>query len=161
MIIDQLTGGPEPLTVILDDDGAVVASGFGPSERILGMLRTGADPTPGEATGVREAWHAYLAGELAALDEVPVRQAGSPVQEQVWDELRSIPAGEPLSYGELADVIGRPRAARAVGGACGANHVAPFIPCHRVVAAGGGLGGYGYGLEVKRWLLDHEARHSC
>ena len=53
---------------------------------------------------------------------------------------------------------GRPLAARAVGSACGANHVAPFVPCHRVIAGNGSLGGYGYGLPIKRWLLDHEAR---
>ena len=92
------------------------------------------------------------------LGPVPVRQAGSPVRVEVWDALRRIPPGEPISYGEMADVIGRPRAARAVGSACGANHVAPFVPCHRVIAADGGLGGYGYGLPIKQWLLDHESR---
>ncbi len=156
MIIDILTGGPEDLVVIADDD-AVVAAGFGPVERIAAMLPAGSDPEPGELPGVREAWAEYLDGDLAALERVVVRQSGSPVRVEVWDALRRIPAGEPISYGEMADVIGRPRAARAVGSACGANHVAPFVPCHRVIAADGGLGGYGYGLPVKKWLLDHEA----
>lgn len=160
MIIDVLDGGPEPLVVVIDEgDGAVVASGFGPTERILDLARLQADPVPGEATAIRNVWAAYLSGEVAALDAVAVRQTGSPVQVSVWDALRDVPAGHPISYGEMADVIGRPRAARAVGGACGANHVAPFVPCHRVIAAGGGLGGYGYGLPVKQWLLDHEGRH--
>ncbi len=160
MIIDVLDGGPAPLVVVVDADGAVVASGFGPVERILAMARPTAEPVPGDATAVRAQWEAYLSGDLAALDAVPVRQTGSPVQMSVWEALRGVPAGHPISYGEMADVIGRPRAARAVGGACGANHVAPFIPCHRVIASAGGLGGYGYGLPVKQWLLDHEAHHS-
>ena len=61
-----------------------------------------------------------------------------------------------MSYSQLAQEIGKPKAARAVGSACGANRVAPFVPCHRVVAADGSLGGYGYGLAVKEWLLAHE-----
>lgn len=156
MIIDVLSGGPEDLVVVAEDD-AVVAAGFGPVERITAMLPAGSDPEPGELSHVRSAWADYLDGDLAALERVAVRQSGSPVRVEVWDALRRIPAGEPISYGEMADVIGRPRAARAVGSACGANHVAPFVPCHRVIAADGGLGGYGYGLSVKKWLLDHEA----
>jgi O-6-methylguanine DNA methyltransferase len=85
------------------------------------------------------------------------RAIGSPVRAEVWDALRQVPPGHPISYGEMAEVIGRPRAARAVGSACGANHVAPFVPCHRVIAADGTLGGYGYGLPIKKWLLEHEA----
>lgn len=156
MIIDVLTGGPDDLVVIADD-GVVVAAGFGPVERIVSALAPGADPDPGELPQVRAAWDDYLDGDLTALDRVPVRQSGSPVRTDVWTALRRIPPGEPISYGEMADVIGRPRAARAVGSACGANHVAPFVPCHRVIAADGGLGGYGYGLPIKKWLLDHES----
>ncbi|MFN8125890.1 MAG: methylated-DNA--[protein]-cysteine S-methyltransferase [Candidatus Nanopelagicales bacterium] len=156
MIIDVLEGGPEPLVVIADD-GAVVAAGFAPVDRIVAMLPTGSDPVPGDLPDVRQVWQDYLDGDYAALDRVVVRQSGSPVRTQVWDALREVRPGEPVSYGEMADIIGRPRAARAVGSACGANHVAPFVPCHRVIAANGGLGGYGYGLPVKRWLLDHES----
>lgn len=158
MIVDVLAGGPDDLVVVADD-GVVLAAGFGPVERIVGMLPPGADPVPGELPEVREAWQDYLDGDLAALGRVDVRQSGSPVRVEVWEALCRVPAGEPISYGEMAEVIGRPRAARAVGSACGANHVAPFVPCHRVIAADGGLGGYGYGLPVKQWLLDHEARH--
>lgn len=156
MIVDVLEGGPDQLVVVWDGS-AVVASGFGPVERIVAMLPPGSDPDPGDVGEVRESWSEYLHGDLSALDRVPVRQEGSPIRSQVWDALRRVPPGEPISYGEMADVIGRPRAARAVGSACGANHVAPFVPCHRVIAADGGLGGYGYGLPVKKWLLDHEA----
>ncbi len=161
MIFDVLEGGPEQLVVVADGDGAVTAAGFGSVERILSLAPAGQQPMPGELSGVRAEWAAYLAGDVNALDRVTVRQAGSPVRAEVWDALRRVPPGHPISYGEMAEVIGRPRAARAVGSACGANHVAPFVPCHRVIAADGTLGGYGYGLPIKKWLLEHEAHASA
>jgi AraC family transcriptional regulator, regulatory protein of adaptative response / methylated-DNA-[protein]-cysteine methyltransferase len=74
----------------------------------------------------------------------------------VWDQLRAIPKGETRSYGQLAAALGQPGASRAVGGANGANPVAVLVPCHRVVAADGGLGGYAYGTQIKRELLRRE-----
>ena len=82
---------------------------------------------------------------------------GTPFQRRVWDELRRIPFGETISYAELARRVGQPGAARAVGSANGRNPIGLIIPCHRVIAADGGLGGYGAGLDRKRWLLRHEA----
>ena len=76
----------------------------------------------------------------------------------VWAALRTIPAGETWSYGQLASAIGKPSAVRAVGLANGANPVGVIVPCHRVVGANGTLTGYAGGLERKRWLLAHEAR---
>jgi methylated-DNA-[protein]-cysteine S-methyltransferase len=78
----------------------------------------------------------------------------------VWQALRTIPAGQTLSYGALAQRIGNPAAVRAVGLANGANPVGIVVPCHRVIGANGQLTGYGGGLDRKRWLLDHEARHA-
>jgi len=78
---------------------------------------------------------------------------GSKFRLRVWAELRRIPRGETRSYGEVAEEIGKRRAARAVGGACGANPLPVLIPCHRVLAANGSLGGYLGGLEWKRRLL--------
>jgi methylated-DNA-[protein]-cysteine S-methyltransferase len=103
----------------------------------------------------------YFLGDLPSLEELPVVPAGTPFQQQVWAALRRIQPGETLSYGALADSINMPGAARAVGAACGANPIWLFIPCHRVIAADGTLGGYGGGLETKRWLLDHERRLSA
>lgn len=82
--------------------------------------------------------------------------SGTPFQQRVWESLRKIPRGETRSYGEVAQAIGHPGAARAVGTACGLNPVSLLIPCHRVVASGGGLGGYGWGPERKQALLDLE-----
>lgn len=98
----------------------------------------------------------YLAGELDAIDGVPVCTGGTPFQQQVWAALRTIPAGTTWSYGELAQRLGRPNGARAVGLANGANPVSVVVPCHRVIGAGGALTGYGGGLPRKRWLLAHE-----
>ena len=81
---------------------------------------------------------------------------GTAFQLAVWAALRAIPAGSTLSYGALAARLGRPAAVRAVGAANGANPIALFVPCHRVIAADGTLWGYGGGLERKRWLLAHE-----
>lgn len=84
---------------------------------------------------------------------VPLAPAGTPFQVSVWTALDEIPYGETITYGELAAFVGRPGAFRAVGQANGANPLPIFHPCHRVVAAGGRLGGYGGGLDVKRQLL--------
>lgn len=88
--------------------------------------------------------------------DIPLDVKGTVFQQRVWQALRAIPPGETLSYGALAARLGSPGASRAVGGANGANHVAVLIPCHRVIAADGTLGGYAYGLEIKRALLDRE-----
>jgi O-6-methylguanine DNA methyltransferase len=97
----------------------------------------------------------YFAGEPEYLDQ-PLDLQGSQFQMQVWSALRQIPAGKVATYGEIAARIGRPRGARAVGQACGRNPVVLFVPCHRVVAANGGLGGFGSGLSLKKALLEHE-----
>jgi methylated-DNA-[protein]-cysteine S-methyltransferase len=88
----------------------------------------------------------------------PIRTAGTGFEEQVWSEVQGIPFGATTTYGAIAQRLGQPGAARAVGSANGRNPIPIVIPCHRVVAAGGGLGGYGGGLELKRRLLALEAR---
>ena len=92
----------------------------------------------------------------ATTAAIPLDVKGTAFQQRVWDELRRIPAGETRSYGELAAALGNAKASRAVGGANGANNIAVLIPCHRVIAADGGLGGYAYGTEIKAELLRRE-----
>jgi AraC family transcriptional regulator of adaptative response/methylated-DNA-[protein]-cysteine methyltransferase len=92
---------------------------------------------------------------------IPLDVRGTAFQQRVWEELRRIPCGETRSYGELAAALGNPKASRAVGGANGANNVAVLIPCHRVIAADGSLGGYAYGLEIKAELLRREGRYGA
>jgi methylated-DNA-[protein]-cysteine S-methyltransferase len=115
------------------------------------------EPTRGSSsfvTEVVELLHAYFAGERVALGEVPVDlEYESPFFERCARALRGVPRGETVSYGELAALAGAPRAARAAGTFCARSHLSLFVPCHRVVAAGG-LGSYGsYGVDYKRRLL--------
>ena len=111
----------------------------------------------GHLEAARAALADYFAGRPPPLPALDLR--GSPFQLRVWRALLDIPFGEQRTYGELAGALGCPGAARAVGAANGKNPVAILVPCHRVVAAGGRLGGYSGGLDVKRWLLAHEAAH--
>jgi len=101
----------------------------------------------------------YFAGTRLEFD-MPLDIPGSSFQERVWDELRRIPYGATISYRQLAEKVAAGAAYRAVGRANGSNRVAIIVPCHRVVAAGGGLGGYGGGPPAKRHLLDLEARRA-
>ena len=100
----------------------------------------------------------YFAGRPARAPVLDLR--GTSFQLAVWSALREIPWGEVRTYGEIAAVLGRSGGARAVGAANGQNPVAILVPCHRVVQAGGRLGGFAAGLDVKRWLLAHEAAHA-
>jgi AraC family transcriptional regulator of adaptative response/methylated-DNA-[protein]-cysteine methyltransferase len=99
----------------------------------------------------------YVAGR-AEMPSPRMDIRGTAFQLAVWEQLRTIPAGETRSYSEIARRIGRPRAIRAVGAANGANPVSILIPCHRAIRASGHLGGYRWGLEKKRKLLEMEAR---
>jgi methylated-DNA-[protein]-cysteine S-methyltransferase len=100
----------------------------------------------------------YFAGRPPRPPALDLR--GTPFQLAVWASLQQIPWGEVRTYGELARLLGRSGGARAVGGANHENPVAILVPCHRVVQAGGRLGGYGGGVDKKRWLLAHEAAHA-
>lgn len=101
----------------------------------------------------------YFDGDRQEFD-LPLSPEGTEFQRSVWDALQRIPYGQTVSYRDIAEEIGNPGAVRAVGGANGRNPIPIVIPCHRVVAADGGLGGFSSGLHNKEWLLDHEGVHS-
>ena len=109
-------------------------------------------------------FEALLAKVVAAVEtpgdfsHIPLDVKGTAFQEAVWRELRKIPLGETRTYAELAAAVGKPKAVRAAGSANGSNHVSVLIPCHRVIRTGGGLGGYAWGLDIKRKLLEKEAK---
>jgi methylated-DNA-[protein]-cysteine S-methyltransferase len=115
------------------------------------------EPARGPAK-VMQAIESYFAGDLTAIDALPVKTGGTPFQREVWSALRKIACGDTVSYGELARQIGRPAAVRAVGLANGSNPIGVIVPCHRVIGANGSLTGYGGGIERKRWLLEHESK---
>jgi methylated-DNA-[protein]-cysteine S-methyltransferase len=135
----------------LDGDGAVVRLEFRP--RGAGRAKPS-----GSAAGERllRQLAEYFRGERREFD-LPLAPQGTAFQQAVWRELVKVPFGHRTTYAEIAQRVGRPDAARAVGAANGANPIAVVIPCHRVVGSDGSLTGYGAGLPVKRWLLEHEA----
>jgi O-6-methylguanine DNA methyltransferase len=103
-----------------------------------------------------EVIHCVLEGKAAGpLPPLDIR-SGTPFQQQVWNVLLRIPLGHTMTYGEVAESVGRPRGSQAVGQACGANPIPLIIPCHRVLAGGNRLGGFSGGLDWKRKLLERE-----
>ena len=138
----------------------VAVTGAGVRSVRYGAEGAGGDGRPHPA--VAAALAAYFAGDLAAVDALPVDLEGrTPFSRSVLSALRRVGAGRLTTYGALAAGVGRPGASRAVGGVMAANPVPVVIPCHRVVAAGGALGGYAGGLAVKGWLLAHEGHHDA
>lgn len=160
LLIDRI---PSPIgTILLVSDGTSVhALEFADCEdRMMRALRRhyrGCELSPArDPGGIRAPLARYFAGELDALDDIPVRAAGTPFQQTVWTALRGIRPGKTMTYGGLAAQLGIARACRAVGFANGANPISVIVPCHRVIGSDGDLTGYGGGLERKRWLLAHE-----
>lgn len=152
--IGRMTLGATQRSVVLADftDRPMMPAQLASVRRRIGPTVEGDAPL---LDRLEEQLRDYFAGRRAAFD-LPLELPGSAFQERVWSELRQIPYGDTISYRELAMRVGTPAASRAVGRANGANRLAVIVPCHRVVAAGGGLGGYGGGLAAKRHLLDLE-----
>jgi methylated-DNA-[protein]-cysteine S-methyltransferase len=154
---------PSPIgeLVAVTGGGRLLALDFASHRERLGRLlskRFGpVRPTPGVDTiGAGARLAAYFAGDLGALDGLPVDGGGTPFQARVWAALRLIPAGETRSYAGLATALRQPTAIRAVARANALNPVAIAVPCHRVIGSDGALRGYAGGLDRKRWLLRHE-----
>jgi O-6-methylguanine DNA methyltransferase len=160
LIIDRL---PSPIgTMLLVSDGvALRALDFEDYEFRLHRLlrlhygRYALEPRP-LPDAITRPLATYFAGDLAAIDAIPVATGGTAFQRRVWAALRAIPPGSTTNYGSLAAALGKPGASRAVGLANGSNPVGIVVPCHRVIGANGALTGYGGGLDRKRWLLEHE-----
>ncbi len=146
--------------VLIVEDGALRLLEFDDSDRLDHYVkRQFGDteiPRVANPAGVTEVLRAYMAGDVNAIDGLAAKPRGTAFQERVWAELRAIPAGETITYRELAKRAGRPKAVRAAGAANGQNPVSVVVPCHRVIGADGTLTGYGGGLDRKKWLLEHE-----
>ena len=161
LILDTIPAPIGAFLIAVDQAGTLRGVDFWADEpRLRALLRrqygdltveTGQSPAP-----IRRAFEDYFAGDIRALERVPVATVGTAFQRKVWAALQRIPAGETRSYGQLAAEIGEPDAARAVGLANGQNPIAIVIPCHRVIGADRSLTGLGGGLPRKRWLLTHE-----
>jgi methylated-DNA-[protein]-cysteine S-methyltransferase len=161
LTLDRIQAPIGAFLIATDDRGALRAVDFWDDEAGLRRLLAkqygqvpvafGQSPAP-----IRQAFADYFAGDIRALEQIPVETVGTQFQRKVWAALQRIPAGETRSYGQLAVEIGEPKAMRAVGLANGQNPVAIVVPCHRVIGADGSLTGFGGGLPRKRWLLRHE-----
>ena len=157
-----------PFTAVVDADGVVLASGFtaDPGD-LLPLIHptlrpAGAPVAHADLGAVSKAVVGYLDGDLAALDRIEVRQyTGGGFQATAWQVLRQVAPGHPVSYTAFAAMSGRPAAVRAAATACARNAAALFVPCHRVLRGDGSLGGYRWGVPVKRWLLEFEDSREC
>ncbi|WBB54992.1 methylated-DNA--[protein]-cysteine S-methyltransferase [Verrucosispora sp. WMMD573] len=157
-VIDTPAG---PFTVLVGPDGAVRASGFTPDPaNLLPLVHPSLRGQPRHRPDLGQVTAAvtdYLDGNLTAIDDVPVEQhTGGAFMAHAWQVLRDVKPGAPVTYTGYAALAGRPTAVRAAAAACARNAAALFVPCHRVLRTDGTLGGYRWGLPVKRWLLDHE-----
>jgi len=153
------------MVIVADQDGNLRAVDWADhTDRLENLLRrhygrSGFTLEPAKnPSGLSDTMKRYFAGELASIDTIPVATSGTPFQREVWHALRQIPSGTTISYGKLAERIGKPNAVRAVGLANGSNPIGVVVPCHRVIGANGSLTGYGGGIERKRWLLEHEKK---
>lgn len=152
-----------PFSAVVDGEGAVLASGWtadlGSLLPIIAPRLRPAEVEPVNDLGaVTKAVMAYHDGDYDAVDEIEVRQSSGAFIQHAWEVLRKIPAGEPVSYAKYAVLAGRPHAVRAAASACARNAAALFVPCHRVLRTDGTLGGFRWGVEIKRWLLQHESQ---
>jgi methylated-DNA-[protein]-cysteine S-methyltransferase len=147
-----------PLTLVADSAGALTGL-YMEHQRHRPEQHTFGPPDPGPFVPVRAQLDEYFTGRRTTFD-LPLAPHGTAFQRTVWQALLDIPYGATVSYGELADRIGRPTAARAVGLANGKNPIGVIIPCHRVIGSTGALTGYGGGIDRKRRLLTFEAGHS-
>jgi O-6-methylguanine DNA methyltransferase len=153
-----------PFTIIADDR-SVLASGWTSDAAALGELihpqlraHLQSPTTDRVARHAEQAVRAYYAGDVDAPSTVPVQQRSGAYREHAWETLRLVEPGAPVSYAEFAHRSGSPAAVRAAAGAYAKNAAALFVPCHRVLRADGTLGGFRYGVDLKRSLLDRERR---
>ena len=159
---------PGPFTVVVAADAegrdVVLASGWTADlDQLLPVIHPTLRPTATEQVHdlpVLDVVGKFFAGDVTVIDDVVVRQRSGPFLTEAWEVLRTVPAGHPDTYAAFAARCGRPAAVRAAANACARNAAALFVPCHRVLGSGGGMGGFRWGTPVKRWLLDHEAEHA-
>lgn len=116
-------------------------------------------PIPAEYHSLIEKIISILDGKNKSNKDIPIDiSCGTQFQQDVWNVIKDIPFGHTLTYKEVANKIGRPKAVRAVGSACSANPIPVIIPCHRVVPSKNGIGSYAYGKDIKKILLDREIK---
>lgn len=153
-------------SIVCNDDSVLYLLEFvhrrGLEKEIEKLRARGYGIIPGDALpidSIKKELTSYFKGELKKIN-TPYKVFGSQLQQQVWQALFSIPYGETRSYKEQAISLNKPNSYRSVANANGANQLAIIIPCHRIIASDGTLGGYGGGIAVKQWLLELEKSFS-
>ncbi len=154
--IRQMQTPWSPLTFVVDEHDVVVASWFGKGRAGDAGHLDLRNARAVSRHAITSAVNQWIDGDVDALLTVSVLQPGGDFQQSAWAAMREVSGGTTVSYAELAHMAGRPRAVRAAGTACARNQVAPFVPCHRIVRTDGTLGAYGYGVGLKKNLLEHE-----
>ncbi len=155
-----------PFTVVMEGDDVIAAGWTTDVASLMELVHPSLRPAPGSTfapgndqrmAAVLGAVSAHYDGDPDAPGAVTVRQQSGPFRMRAWEVLRAVPAGAPITYTEFAARAGTPTAVRAAAAACAQNAAALFVPCHRVLRSDGTLGGFRYGLDLKRRLLEREA----
>nr|WP_042190060.1 methylated-DNA--[protein]-cysteine S-methyltransferase [Kibdelosporangium sp. MJ126-NF4]CEL19068.1 Methylated-DNA--protein-cysteine methyltransferase [Kibdelosporangium sp. MJ126-NF4]CTQ95130.1 Methylated-DNA--protein-cysteine methyltransferase (EC 2.1.1.63) [Kibdelosporangium sp. MJ126-NF4] len=151
-----------PFTAVVRDDEVLASGWTGDVNDLLGLIHPTLRPTEArelhDLGRITKAVTEYHSGNVSAIEDIPVNQRSGEFIQQAWKVLRTVPAGEPVTYAQFAELAGRPVAVRAAASACARNPIALFVPCHRVLRTDGGIGGFRWGVPAKRWLLEHEQR---
>lgn len=161
--VDTVDG---PFTVVTRNDDVIASGWTADVESLVALIHPAMRPevagvlaaelaNPGMSAAVA-AVIAHYAGDVGATRSIPVVQQSGPFREQAWDVMRDVAPGSSITYTEFAERAGRPAAVRAAAGACAQNAAALFVPCHRILRSDGSLGGFRYGLDIKRRLLERE-----
>lgn len=157
LVITSVRTPWRPIGVVADEDGIVIASWFGePRDSDIAHVDIASARKVRAIPGVTEAVRDWVDGDVDAILAVPVDQPGGEFQQAAWQAMRRVKGGTTVSYADLARMAGSPKAVRAAGSACALNHVAPFVPCHRIIHTDGTISAYGFGPDLKALLLEHE-----
>jgi len=161
--VERTLATPDGTFTIVAGPDAVLASGWiDDAANLFALIHPSLRPESRGAGSAEvldqacEAAEAYYSGDFAAPAQISVRQHSGPYRSHAWNVLRKVEVGDIVSYREYAALTGRPAAVRAAANACASNAAALFVPCHRVLRSDGSLGGFRYGLHIKKSLLDRE-----
>ncbi|MEY3469670.1 MAG: hypothetical protein RLZZ575_130 [Actinomycetota bacterium] len=160
-LIHEINTPWSKIATVLDvtKNPVVVGAGFKPINKLIKQLNLKEDIKFIKDTkleGITEIVKDWIDGDLDAFRKIKLKQDGAEFMQSCWNQLRKIDGGKVLSYAQLAKKAGNAKAVRAAGSACAKNLIAPFVPCHRIIKTNGDIGNYGFGVSLKKALLEHE-----
>ena len=160
-LIHEINTPWSKIATVLDvtKNPVVVGAGFKPINKLIKQLNLKEDTKLIKDTkleGITEIVKDWIDGDLDVFRKIKLKQDGAEFMQSCWNQLRKIDGGKVLSYAQLAKKAGNAKAVRAAGSACAKNLIAPFVPCHRIIKTNGDIGNYGFGVSLKKALLEHE-----